>query len=71
MGFVTHNGNILQTYGFSMAEGKLRFDLERQLDVQDNILCVKISPNMKFIAVGLLDSTVKVWFYVLMHLVIM
>lgn len=60
MGFAACNGTLAQIFDFSMAEGKLRFDLTRQLDVQDNILCLKVSNNMKFLAVGLLDSTIKV-----------
>jgi hypothetical protein len=60
LGFAACNGNMIQLYDFSMADGKLRFDLKRQLDVQESILSLKISPNMKFIAVGLLDSTIKV-----------
>lgn len=34
----------------------------RTLELQDAVLCVKVSPNSKFIAVGLLDSTVKIFF---------
>uniref|UniRef100_A0A6P7GVC0 WD repeat-containing protein 3-like n=1 Tax=Diabrotica virgifera virgifera TaxID=50390 RepID=A0A6P7GVC0_DIAVI len=34
----------------------------RTLKLEDSVLCVKISPNGKFIAVGLLDSTVKIFF---------
>ena len=34
----------------------------RTLKLEDTVLCVKISPNGKFIAVGLLDSTVKIFF---------
>lgn len=32
------------------------------LKLEETVLCVKVSPNMKFLAVGLLDSTVKVFF---------
>lgn len=35
---------------------------KRTLKLEDNILCVKLSPNGKFIAVALLDSTVKIFF---------
>lgn len=34
----------------------------RTLKLEDSVLCVKISPNGKFIAVGLLDTTVKIFF---------
>ncbi|KAI9579694.1 WD repeat-containing protein 3 [Glossina fuscipes] len=32
------------------------------LKLEESVLCVQISPNMKYLAVGLLDSTVKVFF---------
>ncbi|KOC59058.1 WD repeat-containing protein 3 [Habropoda laboriosa] len=34
----------------------------RTLKLEDSVLCVKISPNNKFVAVALLDSTVKIFF---------
>lgn len=34
----------------------------RTLKVDDAVLCVRISPNSKLIAVALLDMTVKVFF---------
>lgn len=34
----------------------------RTLKLEESVLCVKISPNGKFIAVALLDSTVKIFF---------
>ncbi|CAH0548156.1 unnamed protein product [Brassicogethes aeneus] len=34
----------------------------RTLKLEDTVLCVKISPNSKFVAVALLDSTVKIFF---------
>ncbi|CAH1105470.1 unnamed protein product [Psylliodes chrysocephalus] len=34
----------------------------RTLKLEDTVLCLKMSPNGKFIAVGLLDSTVKIFF---------
>ncbi|CAK9821652.1 WD repeat-containing protein 3 [Anthophora retusa] len=34
----------------------------RTLKLDDSVLCVKISPNNKFVAVALLDSTVKIFF---------
>ena len=60
MGFAASNGNIVQLYSFFMEEGQLKFELKRQLDVQESVLCVKVSRDMKFLACGLLDSTVKV-----------
>ena len=35
---------------------------KRTLKLEDNVLCVRISPNGKFVAVALLDSTVKIFF---------
>ncbi|XP_023014456.1 WD repeat-containing protein 3 [Leptinotarsa decemlineata] len=34
----------------------------KTLQLEDSVLCTKISPNGKFIAVALLDSTVKIFF---------
>ena len=34
----------------------------RTLKVNEGVLCVRISPNNRFIAVSLLDSTVKIFF---------
>lgn len=34
----------------------------RTLKLEDSVLCVKLSPNGKYIAVALLDSTVKIFF---------
>lgn len=34
----------------------------RTLKVDDTVLCVRISPNAKFVAAALLDSTVKIFF---------
>ncbi|XP_057671802.1 WD repeat-containing protein 3 [Diorhabda carinulata] len=34
----------------------------KTLKLEDTVLCLKMSPNGKFIAVGLLDSTVKIFF---------
>lgn len=34
----------------------------RTLKLEENVLCVRISPNNKFVAVSLLDSTVKIFF---------
>lgn len=45
-----------------MIDGELTFELKRQLDVQETILSLKISPDMKFVAAGLLDSTIKVFY---------
>jgi U3 small nucleolar RNA-associated protein 12 len=41
---------------------QLTLKSERTLTMSEGVLCVKISPNSKFIAVSLLDSTVKVFF---------
>ncbi|VEN48491.1 unnamed protein product [Callosobruchus maculatus] len=34
----------------------------RTLQLEDTVLCVKISPNSKFVAIALLDTTVKIFF---------
>ncbi|XP_076248996.1 WD repeat-containing protein 3 isoform X2 [Calliopsis andreniformis] len=34
----------------------------RTLKLEDSVLCVRISPNSRFVAVALLDSTVKIFF---------
>ncbi|XP_076762972.1 WD repeat-containing protein 3 [Xylocopa sonorina] len=34
----------------------------RTLKLEDSVLCVRISPNNRFVAVSLLDSTVKIFF---------
>ncbi|CAD5215979.1 unnamed protein product [Bursaphelenchus xylophilus] len=41
---------------------RLTFRQERSLELSDEILCMCISPNYKFIAFGLLDNTAKVYF---------
>lgn len=41
---------------------RLSFQHIRTLKMSDDILCVKYSPDQKFIAASLLDSTVKVFF---------
>eukprot|EP01091_Cochliopodium_minus_P000911 TRINITY_DN1080_c0_g4_i1.p1 TRINITY_DN1080_c0_g4~~TRINITY_DN1080_c0_g4_i1.p1 ORF type:complete len:1003 (-),score=321.23 TRINITY_DN1080_c0_g4_i1:121-3129(-) len=45
-------------------DGKDIFTLElaQTIEMSDDVLCVKFSPNGKFIAVALLDSTVKIFF---------
>lgn len=35
---------------------------QRTLQMDEGVLCVKISPNFKFVAASLLDSTVKIFF---------
>ena len=34
----------------------------RTLKLEEVVICVKLSPNGKFVAVALLDSTVKIFF---------
>ena len=34
----------------------------KTLKLEESVLCVRISPNNKFVAVALLDSTVKIFF---------
>lgn len=33
------------------------------LNLEEGVLCVKITPNNKYIAVSLLDSTVKIFYF--------
>lgn len=46
-------------------DGKRRMTIvhRRTLEMDESILCVKISPNFKFLAVSLTDSTVKIFFF--------
>ena len=39
MGFAASNGNIVQLHSFFMEKGQLKFELKRQLDVQESVLC--------------------------------
>ncbi|XP_033112775.1 WD repeat-containing protein 3-like [Anneissia japonica] len=41
---------------------RLSMEHKRTLEMSEDVLCVKYSPDQKFIAVALLDSTVKVFF---------
>lgn len=41
---------------------RLTFRQEKSLVLPDEILCMTISPNQKFIAFGLLDNTARVYF---------
>lgn len=34
----------------------------RTLKLEETVLCVRISPNNRFVAVSLLDSTIKIFF---------
>lgn len=34
----------------------------RTLKLEESVLCVRISPNSRFVAVSLLDSTIKIFF---------
>ena len=40
----------------------LRLSLVKTVTMTDDVLCVKISPNGKFVAVALLDATIRVFF---------
>ncbi|CAG9855714.1 unnamed protein product [Phyllotreta striolata] len=70
-GFVTGGGdNTVKFWQFELitdekSESKakvLSAVHTRTLKLEDTVLCLKISPNGKFIAVGLLDTTVKIFF---------
>src|SRR5699024_4880143 len=41
---------------------KLTLNEEKTLQMEDGVICVKVSPNSKFVAASLLDSTVKIHF---------
>ncbi|XP_071956729.1 WD repeat-containing protein 3-like [Antedon mediterranea] len=41
---------------------RLSMEHKRTLEMSEDVLCVKYSPDQKFIAVSLLDSTVKIFF---------
>lgn len=41
----------------------LSLELERNLELGEGVTCLKISENMKQLAVALLDSTVKIYFF--------
>ncbi|RNA37212.1 WD repeat-containing 3, partial [Brachionus plicatilis] len=46
----------------SKTKKRLSFIHQKTLKLDDDVLCIKISPNGKLIAVALLDTTVKVFF---------
>ncbi|KAI2806256.1 Dip2/Utp12 protein [Blomia tropicalis] len=41
---------------------QLTLNHDRSLEADDGVLCVKMTPNSKFVAASLLDSTVKIYF---------
>lgn len=41
---------------------RLTLRLNRVLELQDEVLCVAVSPNEKFIVFGLLDNTARVYY---------
>ncbi|CAG2164939.1 unnamed protein product [Oppiella nova] len=41
----------------------LRLECRRTLKMDEGVLCVRVSPNGKFVAASLLDSTVRLFFY--------
>lgn len=43
-------------------EGKLKLDHTKTLELTENVLSIAISPDAKYVAVGLMDNTVKVFF---------
>lgn len=46
-------GLVVQRFGFR---------LERQLEMADDVLCVRVSPDGKLLAASLLDHTIKVYY---------
>lgn len=70
-GCVTGGGDAtVKVWSFELIEDESTADRsnvlsllhKNTLKLEETVLCVKISPNNKFIAVGLLDSTVKIFF---------
>lgn len=70
-GCVTGGGDAtVKVWSFELVEDESTGDKnnvlsllhKNTLKLEETVLCVKISPNNKFIAVGLLDSTVKIFF---------
>ncbi|XP_056016020.1 WD repeat-containing protein 3-like isoform X2 [Ostrea edulis] len=47
---------------FSLTSKRLTLELEKTLKMDEDVLCVKYSPDQRLIAVSLLDNTVKVFF---------
>lgn len=41
---------------------RLGFQLTRKLEMADDVLCVKVSPDGKLLAASLLDHTIKVYY---------
>lgn len=39
------------------------FEFKRKLDVQETVLCVRTSSDMKLVAAGLMDSTIKIFYF--------
>ncbi|CAL8082924.1 unnamed protein product [Orchesella dallaii] len=61
-GFVSCCGSFLQFYEFLIIDGGLKFEMKRQLNVQETAISVKVSPDMKFVAAGLMDHTIKMFY---------
>ncbi|KAK6071195.1 WD domain-containing protein [Seiridium cupressi] len=51
-----------EVLGTTRTTPKLKLVQSKQLKVSDDILCLRYSPDGKYIAIALLDSTVKVFF---------
>lgn len=47
------SGPVVQRFGFKVA---------RQLEMADDVLCVRVSPDGKLLAASLLDHTIKVYY---------
>uniref|UniRef100_T1JD22 Small-subunit processome Utp12 domain-containing protein n=1 Tax=Strigamia maritima TaxID=126957 RepID=T1JD22_STRMM len=67
-GFVTGSADKqVKFWNFALSDdssssGKLNFEHIRTLQTPDDVLSVKLSPDSRFLAVALLDCTVKVFF---------
>ncbi|EPZ34550.1 U3 snoRNA associted protein Dip2 [Rozella allomycis CSF55] len=53
---------LVEDKEYSLTQRRLSLSLTRTLKMNDDILCVCYSNDQKYIAVGLLDSTVKIFF---------
>ena len=59
----TANGSTKKSPGDADQTFPVEIELVRSMDVGEDVLDIKVSPNGKFIAVALLDSTIKLYFF--------
>ncbi|XP_062586296.1 WD repeat-containing protein 3-like [Saccostrea cucullata] len=56
------NFELITDEKFSLTSKRLTLELEKTLKMDEDVLCVKYSPDHRLIAVSLLDNTIKVFF---------